>query len=96
MLPSEKNKGNEESEEQTTEKDKGNDNSLVFNLPSTPSKSENDTNREIKISGSFHSIPALHSAIKEARCTKSVLFVSHNRFKRALSARTDLSLRQVF
>ena len=40
-----------------------------------------------------HNVPALHSSIREYENAQSCLFVSHNRFKRALSARTDLSIR---
>lgn len=42
-----------------------------------------------------HEVPALHNAIREYRALRSSLFLSHNRFKRALSARTDLALRFV-
>lgn len=40
-----------------------------------------------------HGVPALHSSMREHQNLRSTLFLSYNRFKRALSARTDLSLR---
>lgn len=47
----------------------------------------------MKASDSLISIPIIHNTTDQNQTTKSALFLSHNRFKRALSARTDLSLR---
>lgn len=67
---------------------------VTVKLKSQESELLQDDNLEDGIN-LYHDVPALHNSVRECKNYRASLFTAHNRFKRALSARTDLSLRLV-